>query len=235
MATRITGSTKQIDVLVALGQPSAERLAWDAGLADLAPGVAQATERLATAKEARKAAANARWLTRGAMDDADKAVTDAVRAAQHHALEASNGVKGAAAYRALFPEDLKGLVTGSVAHRELALKALAGRMGTDPGNAPMAKRLADALAARQAAVEAWKQAASNERSAVLALGAEARAFQQAWSMARYQAIVRLKDPAAARPFFPRLAGKAHAVAVTDPAGGGKPQPVPVEVLSPQAA
>ena len=226
MATRITGSTKLIDVLVALGRRSAEKLGGKAELADLAPGVVQATERLVAAREARKAAADARWLKRGAMEEADQAVTDAIRVAQHQALVGCKGIKGDAAYRALFPDDLKGLVTGTIAQREVALGALARKMEADPNNAPMAKALADALVARKAAIEACTQAAGNERTAVEALATEARTFRKVYCMARHQAIVRLDDTAAARPFFPNVAPKDHAVAEPEPPGVGTPQAVP---------
>jgi hypothetical protein len=227
MGTRITGSTKLVDVLVALGLRSAGNLGRDAGLADLAPGLAQATERLAKARDVRKAAANDRWLTRKAMEAAERTVTDAIRAAQHHALEACDGVKGDAAYRALFPDGLKVLMGGSSAPRELALQFLATRLAADPEQAQGAKRMAEALAARQAATDGWKQAEVGERTAVRALAAEALAFQKAFSAARHQAIARLQDLEAVREFFPTLAPKDRAVPETEPPGNGKGKAEPV--------
>ncbi len=205
MATRITGSTKRIEVLLALGQRSAERLAGNADLADLVPAVGQAMERLEQARVARRAAANARWLTRGAMEDAGQAVTQAVRALQFHALEACSGDRADAGYRALFPDDRRGLVEGSMAQREQALRSLAVRMGVDPANAAGAQRLNDALAAWQGAVEAWKTADRFEHEAVRALTTQARAYRREISLVRCQAIVRLKDPEAVRAYFPTLA------------------------------
>ena len=174
--------------------------------------------------EARKAAANGRWLTRGLTEEADHAMVQVIRALQFHALEACCGDRSDAAYRTLFPDDRKGLVEGGVAQRQQAVRFLVGRMDANTGNPAGAQRLREAVAAWQGAMEAWKEAEAMERNAVQALKAQVRAYRKAVSMVRCQVSIRLQDVAAARPYFPTLS-RNRAVQEPEPPGTGGVQSI----------
>jgi hypothetical protein len=222
MGTRITGSTKLVDVLVALAQRSADKLGRDAAMADLAPAMTGAIERLVQAKEARKKAANARWLTRKAAEEAEQILVAEVRTAQSQVLVTCAGNRGAALYLAMFPRGMRGMTEGAAGHRDLAARALAQRLKANANLAAVGQRIEEALAAHEAAVAVWKQACCDEGAAVQALGREAHACELDRRMAWHQVTVRLKSPSAARAFFPAVAPKEPAAQEPEPPGTAVP-------------
>jgi hypothetical protein len=114
----------------------------------------------------------------------------------------------------MFPDGLGAMIACSRDVRSRRTKALANALATMPGQEAIAKAVADALAAFEAASAAHRDARGKAQAATRAGKAARAGFKDAYRLARATVFARLEDAKAADAFFPDLRRPAADVAPT---------------------
>jgi hypothetical protein len=203
-----------------LGRVTARCLDSDSRMADLATEMRDEVQKLALATMGARSAHEEVRYFREQWKQAGAKLGVAVRDAEMDVRKAAAHDVGSGLYRVVFPDGLTGILYGAQFMRVRKTKALQQSLADSAGMEPVAKALAAALAAFEAADVTYQGARSKALSATKAAGAARDAFLAAYRVAQGTVLGRLKDAKAAAALFPDL--RSVVAPTADPRAGDEP-------------